>query len=83
MPMILKAQGLPKSNDAAYPVHQEEKETTNKQPRVTNNRNFIMQMFNSSSLTVMNKIHAVSSKLWQDLPQPINELFSTTKLPHA
>ena len=26
-----KAQGLPKSNDAAFPMHQEEKETTKKQ----------------------------------------------------
>ena len=72
-----KAQGLPKLNDAAYPMHQEEKEITkkpNKQTRVTNNRNFIMQILHLSSLTVMVKIHAVSSKLWQELPQSIHEL---------
>ena len=48
------------------------RKTTNKQP---NDRNFIMQMFKLSSLTVITKSHAVSSELWQELPQSINELF--------
>ena len=41
--------------------------------RVTNNRNLIIHTFNLSSLTVMVKIHAVSSKLWQELSQSMNE----------
>ena len=41
--------------------------------RVTNNRNLIMRTFNLSSLTVMVKIHTVSSKLWQELCQSMNE----------
>ena len=64
--VIWKAQRLPQSNDAVYPMHQEEKETTqktNKQHRITSNRNF----------TVMAKFHAVSSKLKQK-PQSVNEL---------
>ena len=45
-------------------MHHEEKETTNKRPGETKNRNFIMQMFNLSLLAVMTKIRAVSSKLY-------------------
>ena len=39
-----------------------------------------MERFNLSSLTVMTKIHAVSSELWQELPQSIklkNYFYST------
>ena len=69
---------MPQSNDAAYPTSNEKirKPLKNKQTnniRVTNNRNLIMYMFNLSSLTVMVKIHAVSSKLWQELSQLMNE----------
>ena len=59
---------MQKSNDAAYPMHQEEKETTHKKtpkkPKVTKDRNFIKQMFSLSSPAVMTKIHAVSLKLY-------------------
>ena len=36
-----------------------------------------MQMFNLSSLRVMTMTHAVSSKLWQELPQSIKNYYST------
>ena len=62
-------------------MHQEEKENTkkkkqSKQHGVLSNRNFIMQIFNLSSL-----IYAVKSKLWQKLPQSMNELLHGTYLP--
>ena len=71
--VIWNVQGLPQSNDAAYPMQQEDKETTQKANKPTNNRNLIMHTFKLSSLTVMVKIHAASSKLWQELSQSMNE----------
>ena len=49
------------------------KKQQSKQHGVTSNRNLIMQIFNRSPL-FMAKICAVSSKLWQKLPQSMNEL---------
>ena len=78
--VIWKDQKLSQSNDAAYPMHQEEREAakthTHPPPKktfaiiVSNNRNFIMQMFDFHCQGSC----AVSSKRWQKLPQSINEL---------
>ena len=59
---------MPQPNDVAYPMHQEEKETTKTNQKKPHHAN-VQFVF-----TVMAKVHALSSKLWQKLPQSINEL---------